>query len=96
MRDTVIGLLQQKRRLLRDAITNNILDFLFMRRTNKMMYEDRLVPLYTLIQSLMSHKFEAQSDISQQAVVNGIQNMLTSVARQSAEHTLKTKQLLKE
>jgi len=36
------------------------------------MYEDRLVPLYTLIQSLMSHKFEAQSDISQQAVVLGI------------------------
>lgn len=49
MRDTVTRMLQQKRRLLRDAIVTNILDFLFLRRTNKMMYEDRLMPLHTLI-----------------------------------------------
>ena len=49
MIEEVTKQLQQKRRMLRDAIANNILDFLFLRRTNKMMFEDRLVPLHTLI-----------------------------------------------
>lgn len=43
----------------------------------------------------MSHKFENQ-DIRQEKTVHEMQQMLTSVARRTAEHTFKTKQLLKE
>lgn len=72
-----------------------MLDFLFLRRANTMLFEQRLQPIHTLVTTLMSNKFE-QSDIRQEKAIQSIQNMLTSVARKSADQTYQTKKLLKE
>lgn len=52
---------QHKRTLLRDAIVHNMLDFLFLRRTNTMLFEQRLQPIHGLVTQLMSHKFEQEA-----------------------------------
>ena len=51
-------LINENRLQLRNAIVQNILDFLFLRRANSMLYEQRLLPIYNLIVSFMSNKLE--------------------------------------
>lgn len=93
MDSAVAASLQQKRALLVAAILQNILDFLFLRRANSMLFESRLVPLHSLVTSQM--QFD-RANVKQQRCVDDVQQLLTSVARKSAEATFKTKQLLKE
>jgi hypothetical protein len=63
-----------------------MLDFLFLRRANTMLFEQRLVPIHSLVTQMMSHQFE-QEAIRQEKCVQSLQNMMTSVARKTADQT---------
>jgi hypothetical protein len=69
MESTVMASLQQKRTLLVAAIVQNMLDFLFLRRANSMLYESRLVPLHSLITSQM--QFDG-ANVKQQRCVDDV------------------------
>lgn len=56
--DDIQNELKDKRKLLRDAIVHNMFDFLFLRRANSMLFEQRLIPIHKLVTTLISNKFE--------------------------------------
>jgi hypothetical protein len=86
--------IRQIRRVLRDQITQNIIEFLFMKRANSMLFEQRLVPLHKLVCSHMHQEQVKVKEIRQETACKQVQGMLTSIARLNANSTYDTKKLL--